>query len=229
MSQGIVIQGPTGYCREVAPLYQEIANVVWSTWEDEPQENITFIQQYMPVVLNEKPSFPGYLNINMQTISTVSGIKFLKDRGVSEVLKTRGDLKISDISKMLSVLKGRQGAFMVLCKKGTRPDLYYELVYEHYSHDYPDNFCTYGTIDNIYNAFNFTVQEMSYIPPEALIAYHLLESMGIEFKLDYEHLVDNGVSFYMNDLLVNDIEILWVKHNDANIIESHSDRQIYLY
>ena len=72
--QGIVIQGPTNLCKEVVSSYKDIPNVVWSTWDDEPQENITFISQFMPVVLNKKPDFGGYLNINLQTLSTTLGM-----------------------------------------------------------------------------------------------------------------------------------------------------------
>lgn len=229
MSQGIIIQGPTNYCKEVAPIYEGIPNTVWSTWEDEPQKNIEYIQQYMPVLLNRKPDFPGYLNINMQTVSTVAGIEYLKERGVTEVLKTRGDLKISDVRKMLTLLAGKKAAFMVICKKGSRPDLYYELVYAHYSHDYPDNFCTYGTLENIHNAFNFTVEDIAYIPPESLIAYHLLVGMGVDFNLDYNHLINNGVDFYLGDLIANNIKILWVKRENSDVVEGHSDKQYYQY
>ena len=42
--QGIVIQGSTGYVDEVIDLYKDIPNVVFSTWEDEPEENIQLIK-----------------------------------------------------------------------------------------------------------------------------------------------------------------------------------------
>jgi hypothetical protein len=225
--QGIVIQGPTNYCKEISPLYKDTPNVVWATWEDEPIENINFIKQYVDIVLCQKPYFPGYLNINMQTVSTTAGIKYLQEKGVTEILKTRGDLHIPDVNKMLSLLKGKKAAFMVLCKEGVRPS-YYELIYNHFSHDYPDNLCTYGTTENIYNAFNFTIESPDSIPPESLIAYHLLVGMGIEFNLNYEYLINNGIYFFLNDLLINNIDIIWLKHN-YNITKDHSDKQQFLY
>lgn len=75
--QGVVIQGPTNYCVQVAHLYQHIPNVVWSTWEDEPNDNIEYIQKFIPVVTNPKPDFSGYLNVNMQTVSTIGGVNYL--------------------------------------------------------------------------------------------------------------------------------------------------------
>jgi hypothetical protein len=36
LMQGIVIQGPTDYYKEVADFYSIYPNVVWATWSDEP-------------------------------------------------------------------------------------------------------------------------------------------------------------------------------------------------
>ncbi len=225
--QGIVIQGPTNFCKEVAPLYKDIPNVVWSTWEDEPVENIEFIKQFIPVVLCEKPSFPGYLNINLQNVSTVKGILYLQEKGVTEILKTRGDISISDVQKVLNFLKNKPAAFMVICKKGARP-LYYEFEYHHFFHDYPDNFFHYGTTENILNSFNFSVENLAVIPPESLIAYHLLQGMGVDFKLDYQHFIDNGIYFFMNDLLEHDIKIHLIKR-DQDLVKIHSNKEHYSY
>ena len=106
--QGIVIQGPTNYYKEIVPIYKDIPNVVWSTWEDEPVENIEFINQYVSVTLCQKPEFPGFLNVNMQTISTLNGIKYLQERGVTEILKTRGDVIITNLNILLEKLKGKE-------------------------------------------------------------------------------------------------------------------------
>ena len=47
--QGVVIQGSTGYVNEVIDLYEGIPNVVFSTWEDEPEENIQLIKS--PIII----------------------------------------------------------------------------------------------------------------------------------------------------------------------------------
>jgi len=213
--QGIVLQGPTTYCKEIINQYEGIPNVVWSMWEDEPQENIEFIKKYIPVVLNKKPIFPGYLNINMQTVSTLTGIKYLQERGVTEILKTRGDISISNVSKLLNILKGKKAAFTATCKEGIRTDIYYELIYPHFSHDYPDNFFLYGTTQNVYNAFNFYIEEIAYIPPESLIAYHLMEGMGVEFNLNFEYMKSKGIYFYFKDCLENGIILDWLKQKKS--------------
>jgi hypothetical protein len=62
--QGIVIQGPTNYCREIIECYENIPNIVFSTWDDEPQENIEYIKSKgVDIIQSTKPTFSGYLNI----------------------------------------------------------------------------------------------------------------------------------------------------------------------
>ena len=58
--QGICIQGPTTYYREVAENWSRWPNVVWSTWIDEPQENIDFIKSKgIDVIQSNPPEIAG--------------------------------------------------------------------------------------------------------------------------------------------------------------------------
>jgi len=224
--QGIVIQGPTNHYKEVLKSYKNVPNVVWSTWDDEPLENIEYIKKYIPVILNKKPSFSGHLNINMQTISTMGGINYLKEKGINEILKVRGDVIITGIIKFLSILKGKDMAFLAIAKEGVRDDLYYELVYKHYSHDYPVDLVVYGTTQNIENSFNFIVEENQFIPPEALVLYNFLIGNNLEYKSTYNYLINNGVYFYLNDCIDNKIELNWLKHNN-DLVKMHNDQINY--
>ena len=57
--QGIVIQGPINYYKEIVECYENIPNTVVSTWEDEPEESIKYIESFgIPVILNKKTFFP---------------------------------------------------------------------------------------------------------------------------------------------------------------------------
>ena len=217
--QGIVIQGPTNYCREVAPLYKDRPNIVWSTWEDEPEENIEFIKQFTPVVLSKKPSFPGFGNLNMQTVSTMGGVSYLKDLGVTEVLKTRGDIRITNLDSFLKLLKGRSLSFLAINKEGIRPDLYYRLVYDHFSHDYPIDLVVYGSIENIELMFDLYVEEFYQAPAESMLAYNFMTKKGLDFKLEYNFFIKNGISFYLADCLENNIQLQWVKHGGRDLVE----------
>jgi len=226
--QGIVIQGPTNYYKEIVENFKDVPNVVWSTWDIEPEENVSYIEKYFPVILNPLPEFNGYLNVNYQVFSTFSGIEYLAEKGVTEVLKTRGDITISNIILLLEKLKGHQLSFMQMCKPGVRTEINYHLDYFHNSHDYPADVIMYGNAELMLNGYNFSMPEMQPIPPESLIAYSLLGNMGVDFKLDYKHLVDNGVTFFLQDCLDNDIDIFWLKHNHS-IVQNTKDKKYYEY
>lgn len=228
--QGIVLQGPTMYCREVAPQYSECSPVVWATWIDEPKENIDYLKTTnIEVILIDKPSNPGYLNINMQTVSTIAAIEYItKKYKVDELLKTRGDVIINKVPKLLEILKGNSAAFLATCREGARSELYYELVYPHYSHDYPDNFFFYGTVENVHGAFNFFLEDWAPIPPESLITYHLMQTMGIKFNLDFEYMKENGIYFYYRDCIENNITLYLPKRNE-DIMKTYSNEKLYVW
>jgi hypothetical protein len=224
--QGIVIQGPTSYYKQVISCYKDIPNVVWSTWEDEPKENIDFIKKYIPIITNKKPQIPGYLNINLQLVSTFSGINYLKNKGITEILKVRGDTTVTNLEIFLNKLKGKEMAFLAIAKEGIRKDIYYELVYPHYSHDYPVDLLIYGNIENMLNTFGTTIEDNIPIPPEAILSYNFLASKESDFILTYSHFIKNNVYFYLNDCIESNIQMIWLKNNQ-DIIQLHNSKQLY--
>lgn len=226
--QGIVIQGPTNYCREIIECYENIPNVVFSTWDDEPQENIEYIKSKgIDIIQSSKPTFGGYLNINFQTLSTFAGLEYLESKGVTEVLKIRGDLKPNNVKLLLDILKNKPLSFLAICKPNVRP-LYYELEYTHTSFDFPVDLFMYGSIDNLKKCFNFQIDDTYHIPPEALIAYNYFSSSDLEFNLTYDNFLNNGISFFMNECLENNIKINWLKRQ-LELVELHSDKTLYNY
>jgi hypothetical protein len=227
--QGIVIQGPLTFYKEIVECYKHVPNIVISTWDDENIERINYIKNNnIPIVLSTKPTNPGHLNINMQTISTMGGIHYLEQTKVTEILKIRTDVITTNIDKLLSILKNKSLAFLAICKLNARP-LYYELEYNHYSFDFPINFMEYGSLENIKNLFNFTIEDDIPIPPESLISYNYFKSNNLEFKLDYNYFLQNNIYFYLNDCIQHNIDFLWLKRNSQSIIKMHKDKTLYNY
>ena len=110
--QGVVIQGSTGYVNEVIDLYEGIPNVVFSTWKNEPEENIQLIKSKgIDVIQSPKPQIVGKFNVNLQALSTFTGVQYLKNKGVTEILKIRNDLKPNNIKLLLDILKGKSLSF----------------------------------------------------------------------------------------------------------------------
>ena len=226
MKQGIVIQGPTEYYKELADHYSQFNNVVWATWNDESIVRLDYIRNKgIEVILVEKPEVFGYMNVNMQVKSSFAGISYLEDK-VDEVLKVRSDTIVTNLDKLLPRLENRQLAFMATCKTGVRKDLGYELVYYHTSHDYPADNVIYGKIYDLKLMFDFQIDELIPIPPEALIAWNYMTNKGIEFKLDYQSMVDGGIGFFLQECLDEGVEVNWLKRG-ANLVDWYKSKEVY--
>ena len=226
MKQGIIIQGPTEYYKELADYYSQFNNVVWATWNDESIVRLDYIRDKgIEVILVEKPEVFGYMNVNMQVKSSFAGISYLEGK-VDEVLKVRSDTIVTNLDKLLPRLENRQLAFMATCKTGVRKDLGYELVYYHTSHDYPADNVIYGKIYDLKLMFDFQIDELIPIPPEALIAWNYMTNKGIEFKLDHQSMVDGGISFFLQECLDEGVEVNWLKRN-VNLVDWYKDKTVY--
>ena len=226
MKQGIVIQGPTEYYKELADYYSKFDNVVWATWNDESVIRLNYIRDKgIKVILVEKPEVSGYINVNMQVKSTFAGISYLEGK-VDEALKVRSDTIITNLDKLLPRLKNRQLAFMATCKTGVRKDLVYDLVYYHDSHDYPADNVIYGKIEDLKLMFDFQIDEILPIPPEALIAWNYMTNKNIKFKLDYQTMIDGGISFFLQECLDENVEVNWLK-KDANLVDWYKAKEVY--
>jgi hypothetical protein len=226
MKQGIVIQGPTEYYKELADYYSQFNNVVWATWNDESVTRLNYIRgKGIKVILVEKPKVFGYMNVNMQVKSTFAGINYLENK-VDEILKVRSDTIITNLDRLLLRLQGKQLSFMATCKTGVRKDLSYDLVYYHNSHDYPADNVIYGKTEDLKLMFDFQIDEILPIPPEALITWNYMVNKGIKFKLDYQTMVDGGISFFLQDCLDKNVEVNWLKR-EANLVDWYKDKTVY--
>ena len=226
MKQGIIIQGPTEYYKELANYYSKFDNVVWATWNDESVIRLDYIRNKgIEVTLVEKPEVSGYINVNMQVKSSFAGVNYLEDK-VDEALKVRSDTIVTNLDKLLPRLQGKQLSFMATCKTGVRKDLAYDLVYYHDSHDYPADNVIYGKIEDLKLMFDFQIDEMLAIPPEALITWNYMTNKGIEFKLDYQTMIDGGISFFLQECLDENVEVNWLK-KEVNLIDWYKAKEIY--
>ena len=226
MKQGIVIQGPTEYYKELTDHYSQFNNVVWATWDDESLLNLDYIRSKdIEVILLKKPKFQGYMNVNMQLASSYAGINSLN---VDEILKVRSDTIVTNLNKLLPRLEGRRLSFMATCKTGVRTDLAYELVYFHHSHDYPADNVIYGKIDDLKGMFNFQIDELLPIPPESLIAWNYMVSQDMNFYLSYENMIKEGISFFTQDCLDENVEVNWLKR-EVNLVDWYKSKEVYDY
>lgn len=95
----IVIQGPIieedKFTFETVKLYQKNYSdhiLIVSTWSDISSQLIEdFRSLNIELVLNEKPSCSGSLNVNFQITSTLNGLRKAKELGCEFAYKTRSD------------------------------------------------------------------------------------------------------------------------------------------
>ena len=226
MKQGIAIQGPTDYYKELADYYSQFENVVWATWNDESLTRLDYIRSKgIEVVLVSKPEVPGYMNVNMQIKSSFAGVHYLEGK-VDEILKLRSDTVVTNLDKLLPRLQGKQLSFAATCKTGARKDIAYDLVYYHDSHDYPADNVIYGKVEDLLLMFDFQIDEMLAIPPESLITWNYMVNKGMTFHLSYENMIHEGISFFLQDCLDENVEINWLKRG-VNLVDWYKDRTVY--
>jgi hypothetical protein len=98
----IVIQGPVlrdnDFTLETTKLYKKHfprAIIILSTWEEESPETIKeFGDLGIEVILNEKPDYVGVSNINLQIVSSGSGVSRAHELGAKYAMKTRTDQRM---------------------------------------------------------------------------------------------------------------------------------------
>ncbi len=213
MKQGVVIQGPTTYFKEIADSWSGWPNVVWSTWLTEPKENMDYIKSKgIDVFQSNEPAMPGDINVNYQVLSTYNGLNFLHIKGVTEVLKIRSDHHVNDIKTLLEILQGRRMSFLAMANIEIRRDIKYNLGgIIHEGHDYPSDNIIYGKMEDMLQMFNFQTDQNYNVPPEALILYNYLSNMGYQHDFTYDYLKSKGITFFEGECFAKGIKINWFK------------------
>lgn len=95
----IVIQGPIVYeedfTLETIKIYKKHypnVKIILSTWETENKEYLMLIEKLdVTVIANKFPEDPGFQNLNLQTTSTINGLRKAKEDGAEYVIKSRTD------------------------------------------------------------------------------------------------------------------------------------------
>ena len=48
----------------------------------------------------------------------------------------------------------------------------------------------------------------------------------IDFRLEYQHIIDNGISFFTDICLDKGVDVHWLKQN-VNLVDWYKDRTVY--
>lgn len=98
----ILVQGPLissdDFTFNTLLLYTKIFNgslLLFSTWDDLEEKQLQkLISIGVKVVFSKRPSICGFLNFNLQLVTTQKGLYEIKKLGIETVLKTRSDQRI---------------------------------------------------------------------------------------------------------------------------------------
>jgi hypothetical protein len=191
---GIVIQGPTNNYKDILSNIDKDFSYVWSTWQDEPIENIKEISKEIPILLNDKPEFSGFKNINMQCASTEAGIRAIKKPWI---IKVRGDLLWINQKNLIETVFNKMIEENSWCS------------YLNYKPDVQEmhDFITFSSYDYALDLWSYRQDRDNFNSPETQLCHHIMN----KFSLSYEEMV-NKMSF-INILLEKGIlDIYCVKY-----------------
>ncbi len=201
----LIIQGHTKHCDKVLENVKNLQNVIWSTDEDSPYNQIEKIKQSnVKLVLNPKIN-SGYGNVNFQTSTTISGLKLAKQLGATHAIKTRSDLIFSDPQKFISDFNFNDKIHHLsyiqhtpICINITvhYPDLpnwikinYPNLINNICDYNYVTDFCNLGPIDEMIEFWSYPIENYLRIPAEfKLLLRYLKNKNYANVDLTYEWL-----------------------------------------
>lgn len=234
---GIVIQGPTDFCKRIVDFYsgeaiQKDAVVVWSTWKNEPEENLEYISNSpINLVTTELPSFSGYLNVNYQVVSTLEGIKFLETLGVKTIIKIRSDIVWEGIEGMFDHFSDKNISFLNLnnrAKHEVKDWQNYYLDYKHVYQDFPSDHVIAGNLICLKDTFSFLVGEKNNIPPESLILHSYLSKFSTSTSFATMNLFHAGVDLFAIKAERMKNKIIWLKNNWELVSLSFNPAEKYI-
>lgn len=206
--QYIVIQGPTTYYKDIIDHYQHFNNnVIISTLNNEPTNNISELSKHFRVITTDFNFNPGTGNLNCQTINTTNGLMECKLRNASGVLKIRSDMVINKLDIFLKALLSRQKITFLAW----------------HIHNYFVDYINYGPINDMINFWNVNINNNDF--PERNLTNNYSKIVGED--INSINIAKKHVEFFMEDLINYNIDIMWLSRK-INISEYHKFNE-YLY
>ena len=202
---GIVIQGPTEHQEKILENIDPNFSYIWSTWDDEPIDNIKAIGKKIPILLNEKPSFNGFRNINMQCVSSLNGIQALK---TNWIVKVRSDL----------LWTNQKGVIELAFNKMIKENSYCSYLNYKSSIEEVHDFVTFSNYQYAVDLWSYRQNLITFKSPETQLCYHIMK----KYNWSYDEMVKN-MSFINVDLVENELDIYCIKYKcfmsgNANIV-----------
>lgn len=192
---GVVIQGPTNYCAAILANLDPDIKYLWSTWNNEPLENLKLIGSKIDLVVGQVPPYSGARNINLQCLSTTNGITYLDKK---YIVKVRGDILWSGHKELLT-----RGFNAIEKNNSIAAFLNYKPSIQQI-HD----FVSFSTKENALKIWGYQQIDYSDTPPENQLVSHMMKI----FNKSYDELVQN-MSFLNILMEENKYDLFCIKYN----------------
>jgi hypothetical protein len=186
----IVIQGQTNFYKEIIKQISPNFHYIWSTWENEPKENLKAIEDSMELVLSTQPNSAGNANVNYQLLSSFKGMEKVK---TEYAFKTRGDMIIYNFDALLEkIMKNNK-----------------ELSFFYYSLEASQiaDFFSFGTTKNQLLLWDGQ-EEINGQSPEKTIQQNYMKNNG--YKESFEDFIQRFY-FFLPEFGENGIDGVWLK------------------
>ncbi len=209
---GIAIQGPTNYVDLLINFWPQFdCPITWGTWSDEPIRNILKIERAgIEVVIVDKPEFTGFLNCNLQFLSSHASIEALRKYDVKHVLKMRSDCVMYNLEQIWPIDTDISFMFSYNPKASIPYAYCLDGVY-HMGLDFPADHAFFGKIDTVSHVMAGYEKYWNPAPPESIILKRWLDLRKIEQNFDIQFLKENGVHYWGGDAVKKSAEFIWLK------------------
>ena len=215
---GILIQGPIGdvnFINDMVRIYETnfpSSRIVLSTWKDESKISEVRETENLTIIENERPKNSGISNVNLQTVSTFSGIKTLRDLGADFILKTRSD-QILLSNRALDLLTYRLDSSPASGYERIVTTDFNSFLFRPYS---PNDQLMFGSVETIFRFWSANVERISDISStkddfaEKVLLKSYLEDQGLTF--DNSHLQSLEIYRDLYSFIDNeDLNLYWNK------------------
>lgn len=203
MNYSIIFQGPTTYCKQVLTSLNTKHEVIYSTWENEPEDNLNFIEKNVSkLILNKTPEYHGKNHINLQCHSAKNGILNASN---NLVFKSRSDILFTNIDLLLEKI--------ALDYKSNLSFLYYHI----FCHPYQiSDFFTFGTKEE--NILFWDYQQtpnqyfLPYADPECPERQLIYNYMLKKDRSDINKFLEEDLNYFAKYLIEEKCDLIWLKH-----------------
>lgn len=194
----IIVQGGSEYVQQLKEKLEGF-NVIFSTWvgsENKYSNNDI-------VVYNEKPTYTGPANLNLQKITTINGLKKAKEMGFKRALKLRSDLIPTNMFELFKTLDNEYLNFLCWHCHEVYPNCPGYLI----------DYLMSGNIDDLIRLWEIEDMSWCVVPEIHLTQQYITKLMG-----------SVSVEYFLQKLN-SENDLYWIKRNIK--LSSYQGNTIY--